>query len=132
MLYGGLITICLKSSGYVLRARAGFSASSHRSRVKLSKITNVSNHITRRIQLRVGQAKRGNHPVTSTFGRSQSDKNHLIFVVIDYLTQSGFQFNLFRRIQVALEHGELQMVAEISTGFKHLSQSLVIRNIVAN
>jgi hypothetical protein len=115
-----------------MRAGAGFSASTRRSRVKLSEIANVSNYITRRIELRVGQSERGNHPVTSPFRRSQPDKNHLIFVMIDYVAQSGFQFNLFRWVQVALEHRKLEVIAKIAAGLEYLPQPFVIGNVVAN
>jgi hypothetical protein len=52
--------------------------------------------------------------------------------MIDDVAQSGFQFNLFRWIQVALENRKLQVVAKITTGFENLSQPLVIGNVVAN
>jgi hypothetical protein len=52
--------------------------------------------------------------------------------VFDNLAQGRFQFNLFRRIQVALEHRELQVVAKIATGLEYAPQPFGIRNIVAN
>jgi hypothetical protein len=49
-------TIRSISSIYVMRAPAGFSASPRRSRVQLSKNIKVSDHITRRVQLHIGQS----------------------------------------------------------------------------
>ena len=78
-----------------MRARAGFSASPHLSHVKLSKISNVSNYVTRRIKLYIGQAQGSNHSITATLSRPQSNKNNLIFVVVYYVAQSRFQLNFF-------------------------------------
>jgi hypothetical protein len=52
--------------------------------------------------------------------------------MIDYVAQSGFQFNLFRGVQVALEHRKLQVVAKIAAGLEYLPQPFVIGNVVAN
>jgi hypothetical protein len=73
-----------------------------------------------------------NEPEGPGFRRPQPDKNHLVFVVVDNFAQGCFQFNLFRWIQVTLEHRELQVVAKIATGLKHFPQPFGIRNIVAN
>ena len=115
-----------------MRAPAGVSSSPRLSRVQLSKNTKVSNYITRRVQLRIGQSQRRNYPIPSPFRRSQPNKYHLVFVVVDNFAQSCFQFNLFRWVQVALENGELKVVAKIATGLKHLPQPFVVSDIVTN
>lgn len=115
-----------------MRVPTAVSVPPRRSQVKLSKIRNVSNHITGSIQLGIRQSQRGYHSITSPLRRTQLDKDHLIFIVIDDVIQSSFQFNLFRRIQVALENRILQMIAKISTGDKHLPQPLGIGDVVTN
>ena len=89
-------TICSKSSVYVMRAPAGFSASPRRSRFNYQRAPGASDHITRSIQFGIGQTQRGNHTIPAPFRRSQPNKNHLVFVVVDNFAQSCFQFNLFR------------------------------------
>jgi len=81
----------------------------------------LSNHVTRRVELRIGQSKRGNYPVASTFRRPQPDKDHLILIVINDAAQGGFQFNLFRGVQVALKHREFKVIAKIAAGLEYLS-----------
>ena len=81
-------TIRSISSVYVMRAPAGFSASPRRSRVQLSKNTKVSHHITRRVQLHIGQSQRRNYPIPSPLRRSQPNKNYLILIVVDDFGQS--------------------------------------------
>jgi len=125
-------TIRSISSVYVMRAPAGFSASPRRSRVQLSKNIRVSDHITRRVQLHVGQSQCCDYPIPPPLRRSQPNKNYLILIVVDDFGQSRFQFNLLRRVQVALEHRKLQVVAKIATGLEHLPEPFVISNIVAN
>ena len=89
-------TICSKSSVYVMRAPAGFSASPRRSRFNYQRAPGASDHIARSIQFGIGQPQCGNHTIPAPFRRSQPNKNHLVFVVVDNFAQSCFQFNLFR------------------------------------
>src|SRR5260221_371565 len=49
----------------------------------MSKSTEKSDDKTRCIQLRIGQPDSRDHTITTPFGRSQLDKYHLVFVVID-------------------------------------------------
>jgi len=115
-----------------MRARTGFSASPRRSRVQLSKNSENSKHKTRRVYFRIGQSHCGDHPVAAPFSRTKRDEQHLVFVLVDNLTQRRFQFDFLGRIQVTLENRKLKMIAETATGFEGASQSFVIRHIVAN
>ena len=115
-----------------MRAPAGFSASPRRSRFNYQRTPGASDHIARSIQFGIGQTQRGNHTIPAPFRRSQPNKNHLVFVVVDNFAQSCFQFNLFRWVQVALENGELKVVAKIATGLKYLPQPFVVSDIVTN
>ena len=81
-------TIRSISSVYVMRAPAGFSASPRRSRVQLSKNIKVSDHITRRVQLHIGQSQCCDYPIPSPLRRSQPNKNYLILIVVDDFGQS--------------------------------------------
>jgi len=63
----------------------------------------VLNNIARRINLRVRQAERGDHPLAPAFRRPERNEEHLVLVVINDRAQFGFEFNSLRRIQIALE-----------------------------
>ena len=91
----------------------------------------ASDHIARRVQLRIGQSQRRNHSIPSPLRRTQPNKNHTwssSWLIIS--TKAVSSSNLFRWVQVALEHRELKVVAKIATGLKHLPQPFVIGNIV--
>ena len=110
------VVINLVQSGYTMRAAAVCSTPPHLSQVNMSKTAYASNHKTGGIQLHIRQAQRRNHPVAASFGRAQADEQHLIFVVLDYITQSPLHFNLFRRVQVAFKNGKLKVLAKIAAG----------------
>src|SRR6266545_7928216 len=94
--------------------------------------TKVSSYETGSIEFGVGQTQGSDYPVASTLRRSQRDKEHLILVVVDNITKLLFQLNLFRRIQVALEHRKLKVLAKIVAGLEHPTQPFVVGDVVTN
>jgi hypothetical protein len=97
----------------------------------LSKII-TSNYVARSIQLHIRQSYGRDDPVSPPFRRSQPNENDLILIVFYDFAQFGFKFNLFGRIQVALENRELQVITKIAARLKDFPQPLIIGDIVTN
>jgi hypothetical protein len=91
-----------------------------------------SGHVTGGIHFPVGQAERGNHAIAAALGRTQSNEEHLVFIMFDDRGQFRFELNFLRRAQVAFKDRELKVIAKISADLKGPAQSLVIGDIVAN
>ena len=91
-----------------------------------------SESVAGRIQFEVGDAQGGNDAVAAPLGGAEADEDHLVFGVVDKGRQFGFQRGLFRRVEVALENRELEVVAVVFAGFEHAAQAFGIGDVVAN
>ncbi len=68
---------------------------------------------TRGIHGDIRHPDRGDDPRPSSLSGAQSDENDLVFRAVDSLAQRRFKLGFFRRIKVALEYRELEVVSEI-------------------
>ena len=73
----------------------------------------ASKNKTRRIHGDIGHPDRGDNAGPSSLSGTQSDENDLVLRSVDRLSQHSFKLSFFRRIQVALEYRELEVVSEI-------------------
>lgn len=80
----------------------------------------------------VGLAQGGNHPIASPLGRPDIHKKHLVFPMIDDRIQFRAATYEIGRRQLALENGELKVIAVAAHFFEYASQPFVVGNIVAN
>jgi hypothetical protein len=60
------------------------------------------------------------------------DEKHLIFAMVNQLSQAELAPRQIRLRQLAFENGKLQMVPIPAHGLKDLPQPLLIRNVVTN
>ena len=91
-----------------------------------------SEHVARRVQTRVWQSDRGNHPVASSFGRPQRNEQNLILARVNCFQQFPFQRDLLASIQVALENRVLQVASVVAANLEHPAQPFVIGHIIAD
>ena len=73
----------------------------------------ASEHKTRRIHGDIGHPDRGDDPRPSSLSGTQSDENDLVLRAVDRLSQRRFKLGFFRRIKIAFEYRELEVVSEI-------------------
>ena len=73
----------------------------------------ASEHKTRGIHGDIRHPDRGDDPGPSSLSGTQSDENDLVLRAVDRLSQRRFKLGFFRRIKVALEYRELEVVSEI-------------------
>jgi hypothetical protein len=73
----------------------------------------ASEHKTRRIHGDIGHPDRGDDPRPSSLSGTQSDENDLVLRAVDRLSQRCFKLGFFRRIKIAFEYRELEVVSEI-------------------
>jgi len=70
-------------------------------------------HIAGCVDLGIGQTDGGDDAVAASFGRSQVDEEHLVFLMMDDFTEGLFELDFFTRRQVAFENRILQVIAKI-------------------
>jgi hypothetical protein len=87
---------------------------------------------TRRIDVRIRQPKRCDHPIAASFGRPEMDEQNLIFVVFDDAGEFRAAPNKVARSELALEYGVLQMIAVPPHGLEDLAKPLIIADVVTN
>ena len=81
---------------------------------------------------RVRFAERRDDAVAAPLGRPQVHEQHLVLVVVDDRRQLRPAPRQVRGRQLALEDGELQMVAVPAHGLKDFAQALVVADVVAD
>jgi len=91
-----------------------------------------SNHNTRRIDVDVGLAEGGDDSIAAAFGGAEVDEEDLVFVVIDQIAQRVATFRQVDGVELALEDGVLEMVAEIAHGLVDLAEAFVVADVVAD
>src|SRR5208337_2628439 len=93
---------------------------------------NPSESIARRLHLEVRHTQRGDDAVATALRGAEHHKDHLVFGVLDDFSQLGFELCLLPRIEVALEDGELEVVAVVLADLEHPAQAFGVGDVVAN
>jgi NADPH-dependent curcumin reductase CurA len=52
--------------------------------------------------------------------------------VIDDFAQGAFQFESLGRVEVAFKDGELEVVAEVATGFENAPEPFIVGDVITN
>ena len=89
-------------------------------------------HIAGCVDLGIGQTYGGDNAVTSSFGRTEVDEEHLVFLMVDNFTEGLFEFDFFARRQVTLENGVLQVIAKIFARLECKTEPLAFGNVIAD
>ena len=86
----------------------------------------------RRVDRGVGLAQRADHPFAAAFGGAEVDEQHLVFVVLDDLTECVSALGQIDRRELALEDRVLRMVAKVSHGLEDLAEAFIVADVVAD
>ncbi len=89
-------------------------------------------HIAGCVDLGIGQTDGGDDAVAASFGRSQVDEEHLVFLMMDDFTEGLFELDFFTRRQVAFENRILQVIAKIFARLERKAESFAFGDVVAD
>lgn len=92
----------------------------------------ASDHQTGSVQLGVGESQGGNNSIASPFARTEIDEQHLIFVKVDQVANDFLALSEIGGGELALEDGILKVVSEVAHGFKDLTETFVIADVIRN
>lgn len=80
----------------------------------------------------VGLAEGGDGAFGTAFGGAEGDEEHLVFALVDEGAEFVFEAEAFVRGEVALEDGELEVIAPIEAGFVDAAEAAWVADVVAN
>lgn len=92
----------------------------------------ASDNDARRVEGRIGFSDRGDDAVTPAFGWTEVDEKDLILLMVDDAGQGGTAAGKVGRGKLALENGELQMVAEAAHELEDFAEAPVVADVVAD
>jgi hypothetical protein len=84
------------------------------------------------VQGDVGLTERGDDAVAAAFGGAEVDEEDLIVVVVDDFGEFGAAADEVGGREMALEDGELEVVAVAAHGFEDLAKTFVIGDVIAD
>jgi hypothetical protein len=79
------------------------------------------NHDARRIERSVWLSKRGDHSIAAAFHRTEIDKQDLVLIVVDNLSQFTAASREIGGSELAFEDRKLQVISESTHRLKYLS-----------
>src|SRR5581483_8192259 len=85
-----------------------------------------------RIHVCIRLTERRNDAVAASLRRTKIYKQHLIFLVVDELTQSFAATDQVCRRELAFEDRILQVIPETAHGLEHLLQAFLIADVVTD
>jgi hypothetical protein len=80
----------------------------------------------------VGQSERGDDAVTAAVGGAEMDEEDLVFIAMDDLREIVAAADEVGLGELALEDGELEVVAVVAHGLEDFAEAFLVGDVVAD